>query len=268
MADSRLGSTEEGRYTPKGAYGIPPSSVAESLRRTIKRVMINFVEERELTTVPGIGQKFAAKIVKVRALVGNITPEVLISCVGGRADRHMIDRFDFAPNEDRMDPDKDEEEPLGAVKDPFMLAALTKMMSEIQKKELVTPKGPRQGTEPRRIWGEEDDNEDQGVVRRGARRGPRGLPKNLSFDGKSNWAAFKQKFERYAEAYEWTEEECLNCLCWSLVGKAAEFYATVTERMENLSFRVLLKKLEKRFGASSVPASYAERGREFRGLGR
>ena len=39
------------------------------------------------------------------------------------------------------------------------------------------------------------------------------LPKNLSYDGKTNWLAFKQKFTRYAAACEWTSEECLNCLC-------------------------------------------------------
>ena len=61
------------------------------------------------------------------------------------------------------------------------------------------------------------------------------LPKNLSYDGKTNWLAFKQKFTRYATACEWTSEECLNCLCWYLTDKAADFYTILMERNEHLT---------------------------------
>ena len=78
------------------------------------------------------------------------------------------------------------------------------------------------------------------------------LPKNLSYDGKTNWLAFKQKFTRYATACEWTSEECLNCLCWCLTDKAADFYAILMERNEHLTYRRLMSRLEKRFGVKEL----------------
>ena len=78
------------------------------------------------------------------------------------------------------------------------------------------------------------------------------LPKNLSYDGKTNWLAFKQKFTRYATACEWTSEECLNCLCWCLTDKAADFYAILMERNEHLTYRRLMRRLEKRFGIKEL----------------
>ena len=69
------------------------------------------------------------------------------------------------------------------------------------------------------------------------------LPKNLSYDGKTNWLAFKQKFTRYATACEWTSEECLNCLCWCLTDKAADFYAILMERNEHLTYRRLMSRI-------------------------
>ena len=78
------------------------------------------------------------------------------------------------------------------------------------------------------------------------------LPKNLSYDGKTNWLAFKQKFTRYAIACEWTSEECLNCLCWCLTNKAADFYAILMERNKHLKYRRLMSRLEKRFGIKDL----------------
>ena len=78
------------------------------------------------------------------------------------------------------------------------------------------------------------------------------LPKNLSYDGKTNWLAFKQKFTRYATACEWTSEECLKCLCWCLTDKAADFYAILMERNKHLTYRRLMSRLEKRFGVKEL----------------
>ena len=80
------------------------------------------------------------------------------------------------------------------------------------------------------------------------------LPKGLVFDGKSNWFAFKHKFELYATKLGWTSDECFNCL-WSLTGKAADFYAILLEQKHKLTYRQLLSKLENRFGAKELPAT-------------
>ena len=81
------------------------------------------------------------------------------------------------------------------------------------------------------------------------------LPKGLIFDGKSNWFAFKHKISLYASQLGWTLEDCFNCLCWSLTGKAADFYAILLEQKHTLNYRQLLNKLESRFGAKELPAT-------------
>ena len=81
------------------------------------------------------------------------------------------------------------------------------------------------------------------------------LPKNLVFDGKSNWFAFKHKFTMYATQLGWTSDDCLSCLCWSLTGKAADFYAILLEQNLSLTYRQLLSKLECRFGSKELPAT-------------
>ncbi|MES9884490.1 MAG: helix-hairpin-helix domain-containing protein [Sedimenticola sp.] len=97
--------------------------------------------------------------------------------------------------------------------------------------------------------GSDSDNDPQ---RRRRRQRPPILPKNLSYDGRGNFAAFKQKFDTYADAYDWSYEDCKNCLCWSLTGKASDFYSTITERDEDLGFRHIMQRLEKRFGAMDL----------------
>ena len=81
------------------------------------------------------------------------------------------------------------------------------------------------------------------------------LPKGLVFDRKSNWFAFKHKFELYATKLGWTSDDCFNCLFWSLTGKAADFYAILLEQKHKLTYRQLLSKLENRFGAKELPAT-------------
>ena len=79
------------------------------------------------------------------------------------------------------------------------------------------------------------------------------LPHNLTYDGSSSWSPFKLKFQKYADAYDWTEEDCLNCLCWALTGKAADFYALLIEQNKHSPFRSLMQRLEKRFGITELP---------------
>ena len=77
------------------------------------------------------------------------------------------------------------------------------------------------------------------------------LPKDLVFDGKSNWFAFKHKFELFATKLGWTSDDCFNCLCWSLTGKAADFYAILLEQKHMLNYRQLLSKLRTDLGLRS-----------------
>ena len=82
----------------------------------------------------------------------------------------------------------------------------------------------------------------------------RNFPKGLYFDGKGNWEAFKQKFKQCATALEWTTNDCLMALQWSLTGKAADFYSVVGDQ-KGITYLVLMKKIENRFGARELPAT-------------
>ena len=95
---------------------------------------------------------------------------------------------------------------------------------------------------------DEDDDDDEVWGRRRSRSNfkPAALPKSLTYDGKSNWLAFKRKFVRYAAASKWTEAECLDALCWCLVSKASDFYALSVERNDDMTFFELMGRLEKR----------------------
>ena len=87
---------------------------------------------------------------------------------------------------------------------------------------------------------------------------PASLPKGLTFDGKTNWASFKRKFETYAEASNWSENEKNHAMCWSLTGKAADYYALLTEREAQIDYSTLMERMERRFGARELPeTSYA-----------
>ena len=67
------------------------------------------------------------------------------------------------------------------------------------------------------------------------------------------------KFTRYAKTCEWTEDECLNCLCWCLVGKALDYYAVISKSKQIFSYKRLLKKLEERFGEHELPKTALSR---------
>ncbi|XP_076101128.1 uncharacterized protein LOC143070916 [Mytilus galloprovincialis] len=75
-------------------------------------------------------------------------------------------------------------------------------------------------------------------------------PKNIKYDGKGNWQAFFTKFARFCE---WGPQECKDQLCWCLEGKASEYYALLTERDWEVSYRELVEKLHKRFSFKALP---------------
>ena len=110
---------------------------------------------------------------------------------------------------------------------------------------------PRREPENPRGYGRRDEFEGE--------MGPKGrgksvnLPQSLKFEGKSNWKAFYAKFSRYAEVSEWTEGECRDQLCWCLDGKDSEYYALLVERNQDMAYKDLIIKLEKRFGFRELP---------------
>ena len=73
------------------------------------------------------------------------------------------------------------------------------------------------------------------------------IPKDIRFNGRSNLRAFITKYTRYADALCWTEDQRLNNILWCLEGKACDFYMSMVDRNQNLTFSKLVKKFEKRF---------------------
>ena len=86
---------------------------------------------------------------------------------------------------------------------------------------------------------------------------PNGFDKNLRFSGSTDnkgddFDSFKLKFKSYAKAFQWTEEERRFCLCWSLQGQAAKYHTVISSGKGTLTYKELMKKLEKRFGGEEL----------------
>ena len=85
------------------------------------------------------------------------------------------------------------------------------------------------------------------------------LPKNLVFDGKTNWTLFKQKFESYATAAGWTDDKKTDMLIWGLKGKAADFYVLLCNMNADLSYKHLMSEFGKRFKREELPETLQAR---------
>ncbi|KAH3872791.1 hypothetical protein DPMN_036014 [Dreissena polymorpha] len=81
------------------------------------------------------------------------------------------------------------------------------------------------------------------------------IPKNLQFDGRSNWPVFRGKFERYAKLHKWSDDESADGLAWCLMGKAEDFYAVLTEGRETVPYKELLHRWEEPFDSKELPAT-------------
>ena len=79
------------------------------------------------------------------------------------------------------------------------------------------------------------------------------LPKTLEFDGKLDWALYKQKFETYATSVGWTEGQKKDMLIWGLTGKAADFYVLLSKMNEDLSYSHLISEFNKMFKREELP---------------
>ena len=73
------------------------------------------------------------------------------------------------------------------------------------------------------------------------------IPKDIRFNGKSNWRAFITKYTRYADALCWTDVQRLNNILWCLEGKACDLYMSMVDSNQYLTFSKLVKKFDKRF---------------------
>ncbi|XP_052234004.1 uncharacterized protein LOC127846618 [Dreissena polymorpha] len=86
----------------------------------------------------------------------------------------------------------------------------------------------------------------------------RDIPKNLVYDGKSRWQSFHMKFEQYERSFGWTAEDCKMCLLHCMSGTALDYCARIMKSNPEVPYRILLNKLEGRFGAELAESSQAK----------
>lgn len=77
---------------------------------------------------------------------------------------------------------------------------------------------------------------------------PIGLPNSVKYDGTKSWQAFYTKFEKYAEASNWSVIECRKQLRWCLERKVSEFHTMLADRRQDNTYIALVRRFEKRFG--------------------
>lgn len=82
---------------------------------------------------------------------------------------------------------------------------------------------------------------------------PTSMPKTLCYDGKNNWDNFKRRFLQYAKSSELSWKDCQDVLCWTFTGKAADYYALITEMDPDADVATIFRKMEKRFGLKELP---------------
>ena len=74
--------------------------------------------------------------------------------------------------------------------------------------------------------------------------------KSMKFDGTEkceDWSAFLVKFEIFADASNWTDEERRNQLCWCLTGSASRYGTNLIRHNKEITFTELVSKMEQRF---------------------
>ncbi|KAH3773248.1 hypothetical protein DPMN_174606 [Dreissena polymorpha] len=86
---------------------------------------------------------------------------------------------------------------------------------------------------------ETSDSSDEDVF---FRKVPKGFDRHLRFagsiDGKGDdFDSFKLKCKSYAKAFNWTEDDCRYCLCWSLQSDAAKYHTLVSSSTGPLTYR-------------------------------
>ena len=72
----------------------------------------------------------------------------------------------------------------------------------------------------------------------------------FKFDGTDrceDGSAFLVKFEIFADASGWTEEEKRNQLCWCLTGQASRYGTNLIRHNKNISYVQLMANMEQRF---------------------
>ncbi|WAR07138.1 hypothetical protein MAR_017096 [Mya arenaria] len=84
--------------------------------------------------------------------------------------------------------------------------------------------------------------------------------KDLRYDGKTSWLAFRKKFEMCADYYKWTEIERLQRHVWSLTGKASDCNLHICHFGELFGTREVIETSKVKFRQSlQAPVAFDRR---------
>ena len=84
--------------------------------------------------------------------------------------------------------------------------------------------------------------------------GPPQFPKLSTYDGTSDWKAYKLQFTHTATRFEWDDQQKLDNLLLCLRGKALKFFSTRPTSVQN-NFVDMMDKMTRRFGNKELPHS-------------
>jgi len=226
-------------------------------------ISINYAGLDELQYLPGVGKKLANRIIAFRNKNGNIN-QVNVFDIDKRLKLNstLMCEINFCENDQfgsKPDTGKFIQGMSNVVKNYEKRSGKESKPGKRQESPPPEVSDQSEGDEELEEEGEEEESSDSDeevhrVRVAGTKAGtknatlrPSTLPNKLEFDGDSNWQLFKKKFVRYAEASGWSSRQKKDALCWSLKGKAGEFYTMLCEVGDEPSYKRLMQKLDKRF---------------------
>lgn len=259
---------------------------------TQAKIKINMCSPRDLELIPGVGRKTVETICNLRSSEGNITPE-MFSTLGIRNLPAAMDSVDFTmwnpAAESRYPPRVDGHHMTGPPQmnqnypsdkwtgapnnSPIVAPKITSgfydspsrmppvpMRDPVQDWRWHQYRSPQVDGYRQRypVKAEQEDVSDLWTPAPAARSEtkvkPRvSVPKGISYDGRSDWQAFINKFSSYADRESWNSKTRRDVLSWVLEGKASTFYARIVQRNPQLDYFEVVDKLAKRFDIKDLP---------------
>ena len=77
-------------------------------------------------------------------------------------------------------------------------------------------------------------------------------PKTLIYTGEHDWLSFRLKFDRFCTHMRYTKQERVDYMCWTLKGKAAEYYTLLLQQNKRISYDELIDMMKARFAVHQL----------------
>ena len=77
-------------------------------------------------------------------------------------------------------------------------------------------------------------------------------PKTLIYAGEHDWSSFRLKFDRFCTHMHYTKQERVDYMCWTLKGKAEEYYTLLLQQNKRISYDELIHMMKARFAVHQL----------------